>query len=121
MFPCPCCGYLIFDEPPGSYDICPICFWEDNIVQLRFPEMGGGPNKISLIESQKNFAAMGACEERLCKHTRRPRAGETRDPSWRPIDPQRDQFEAYPSDKSHFDLIVEGWREDSARLYYWRR
>ncbi|MEV6629559.1 CPCC family cysteine-rich protein [Actinoplanes sp. NPDC051470] len=25
-FPCPCCGYLEFGEPPGSYDSCEICF-----------------------------------------------------------------------------------------------
>ncbi len=36
-YPCPCCGYLVFTEPPGSYTICPICFWEDDISQLRFP------------------------------------------------------------------------------------
>ena len=34
--PCPCCGYLVFDEPVGSFDICPICDWEDDDVQLRF-------------------------------------------------------------------------------------
>ncbi|WP_248129036.1 CPCC family cysteine-rich protein [Pseudomonas sp. W2Aug9] len=27
MFTCPCCGYAVFEEHPGSYDICPICFW----------------------------------------------------------------------------------------------
>jgi len=31
-YPCPCCGYLVFTEPPGSYDICSICFWEDDPV-----------------------------------------------------------------------------------------
>ena len=23
--PSPCCGYLTLEQPPGSYDICPIC------------------------------------------------------------------------------------------------
>ena len=40
-YPCPCCGHLIFLEPPGSYDICEICFWEDDIVMLRWPTTGG--------------------------------------------------------------------------------
>ena len=35
-YPCPGCGYLVFDEPPGSYEICPICFGEDDLAQLRF-------------------------------------------------------------------------------------
>ncbi|MGE7024447.1 CPCC family cysteine-rich protein [Solibacillus cecembensis] len=27
------CGYRAFDdEPPGTYDICKICFWEDDGV-----------------------------------------------------------------------------------------
>ncbi|WP_373889607.1 CPCC family cysteine-rich protein [Massilia sp. MB5] len=24
MFTCPCCGYEVFPDHPGSYDICPI-------------------------------------------------------------------------------------------------
>jgi hypothetical protein len=47
-FPCPVCGYFVFDEPPGSFAICPICFWEDDIVQLGFPLMAGGAMPLSL-------------------------------------------------------------------------
>jgi hypothetical protein len=36
----------------GSYDICPICGWEDDVSQLRFPRMHGA-NKVSLIEGQR--------------------------------------------------------------------
>ena len=39
-YPCPCCVYLMFGAPPGSYDICKICFWEDDLSQLRFVMMG---------------------------------------------------------------------------------
>jgi rubrerythrin len=42
-YPCPGCGYLVFDEPPGSYEICPICFWEDDLAQLRFHGCLGVP------------------------------------------------------------------------------
>lgn len=27
--PCPCCGYMTLDRR-GAYDICPVCFWEDD-------------------------------------------------------------------------------------------
>ncbi|MBE1878479.1 CPCC family cysteine-rich protein [Myceligenerans pegani] len=37
-FPRPCCGHLVFDEPPGSYEICGSCFWEDDAIQLRWPD-----------------------------------------------------------------------------------
>lgn len=48
-YPCPCCGYLVFDESPGSYEICPICFWEDDLSQLRFPRMSVGANRVSFL------------------------------------------------------------------------
>ena len=52
-YPCPACGFEVFLEPSGSYDICPVCGWEDDEVQLRFPAMRGGANKASLFESQQ--------------------------------------------------------------------
>ncbi len=60
-YPCPCCGHLVFAEGPGSYDICEICFWEDDNVQLRWPTMDGGANAVSLVEGQWAFARTG-CE-----------------------------------------------------------
>ncbi|MFV1884526.1 MAG: CPCC family cysteine-rich protein [Balneola sp.] len=28
---CPCCVYdTLIEEPPGTYNICKICFWEDD-------------------------------------------------------------------------------------------
>ena len=61
---CPCCGHLVFDESPGSYDICPVCFWEDDIVQLRWPDWAGGANKPSLLDGQANYQHIDGCEQR---------------------------------------------------------
>ena len=113
-FPCPCCGYLVFTEPPGSYEVCPICYWEDDAVQLEFATNGGGANRVSLVEGQHNFASVGACEERMVAHIRPPTEADERDPTWRPIDQNVDRF--------------ENWREANAlrapglgeELYYWR-
>ncbi|MFL9458374.1 CPCC family cysteine-rich protein [Tolypothrix bouteillei VB521301_2] len=61
-YPCPCCGYLIFDEPTSSCDICPICFWEDDVFQLRFACVKGSANNVSLRIAQLNYIEFGACE-----------------------------------------------------------
>ncbi len=48
-YTCPCCGYRTLDEePPGTYDICEICFWEDDPVQFVDPDYEGGANTPSL-------------------------------------------------------------------------
>ncbi|MFG2533654.1 CPCC family cysteine-rich protein [Streptomyces sp. NPDC048511] len=33
---------------PGSYEVCPVYFWEDGGVQFRWPAMSGGANKVSV-------------------------------------------------------------------------
>jgi hypothetical protein len=72
-FACPCCGYETLDEePPGTYDICEICFWEDDGVQYKDPDYRGGANHVSLREAQRNFSEYGACEERCLEHVRKP-------------------------------------------------
>ena len=30
---CPCCKKYVFEEGPGSYEICPVCSWEDDKIQ----------------------------------------------------------------------------------------
>ncbi|WP_366876866.1 CPCC family cysteine-rich protein [uncultured Brevundimonas sp.] len=89
-FACPCCGYRTLDEAYGCYEICPICFWEDDPVQLHNPVLAGGANRVSLVEAQLSFAQHGTSELRLAGHVRRPGPADVRDPGWRPVDPARD-------------------------------
>lgn len=77
MFPCPCCGYLTLGErPPGTYEICPVCCWEDDYVQFHDPDSAGGANKVSLRQARANFAAFGASSRERLQRVRAPRAGE---------------------------------------------
>lgn len=76
--PCAACGLLVFDEPSGSYAICPVCGWEDDPVQLAHPSLAGGANRESLRVAQP-IAAPRAAEA--------IRGGaRARDPRWRPLE-----------------------------------
>ena len=75
--PCPCCGYLTFDdEPCGSFELCPVCFWEDDNVQNDDPVYVGGANGISLNEARNNFASFGAIKQEFVKEVRKPLEAE---------------------------------------------
>lgn len=77
QFLCPCCGFLTFDrEPGGTFDLCPVCFWEDDPVQFEDHDCAGGANHISLREAQINFRAFGASEQQFLTNVRPPRPDE---------------------------------------------
>ena len=79
-YKCPCCGcYTFKKKPSGDFDICPVCFWEDDPSQESDPELGGGANELSLRESRENFKTFGACEERYLKRVREPLPEEMED------------------------------------------
>jgi hypothetical protein len=103
----------VFDEPPGSYAICPVCFWEDDLVQLRWPKYAGGANRPNLIDAQKEHAATGATEYRFTGLVRAPAEDEPLDPAWRAIDPATDEFEQWGEPK-------DPWPEGYTTLYWWR-
>lgn len=116
QYPCPCCGYLTSNSP-GSYDICPICGWEDDVSQLRVATEGGGANRLSLVEAQRNYADTGSSDPAAQAAGRihvRPPGTELRDPGFRHItiedirrlNPRGDYGSPYPADPTE--------------LYYWR-
>jgi hypothetical protein len=73
MYPCPCCGFLtIGEQPPGTFEICSVCFWEDDNVQFDDPDYAGGANKVSLNEARRSFAAFGAKSKEALKFVRKP-------------------------------------------------
>lgn len=112
-FPCPCCGYLTLQEGPGSYDICPICFWEDDNVQLRWPSYSGGANAPCLIDAQRSYAGSGAYSTHVLKYVVSPSRSDVMDDGWRPVDLHLDDFEPR-------GVHEAPWPDDLATLYYWR-
>lgn len=108
-FPCPSCGFLVFDEPSGSYDICPICDWEDDPVQLRYPMMGGGANRESLFQSQIHILDEIPAEVR--EHDE-----YVRDANWRPLNQADCVLGSEQAPTTGFEYFQDAI-EDSP--YYW--
>ena len=85
-YTCPCCGYETFSESPGSYQICHVCFWEDDPVQILDPWFSGGANRPSLVDAQQNYRIHGAMESRFVGNVRGIQANDQRDPEWRLVE-----------------------------------
>ena len=76
-YKCPCCGFYTFDKKPmGNYDICPVCFWEDDPFQSQNPDEEEGSNHVSLNQARENFKKFGACEHDMIKNVRPPQKDE---------------------------------------------
>ncbi|WP_342543174.1 CPCC family cysteine-rich protein [Paenisporosarcina sp. FSL H8-0542] len=83
-YTCPCCGYKTLDEePPGSFDICEICYWEDDNVQFDDPDFEGGANEVSLRQGQRNFIKHGACDSDHLESVRPPNCLDIKDAAWK--------------------------------------
>ncbi|HEX2209262.1 MAG TPA: CPCC family cysteine-rich protein [Longimicrobium sp.] len=59
LHPCPCCSFrTLAEEERGGYEICGVCGWEDDPVQLNDPDYRGGANQESLNEARAAFFAL---------------------------------------------------------------
>ena len=75
MYFCPCCGYrVLYEQPPATYLVCPICFWEDTGESWK------------LRQAQLNFVRLGACHQKWLERVRCPTEQDERDPSWQLLD-----------------------------------
>ncbi|MFC1894950.1 CPCC family cysteine-rich protein [Candidatus Dependentiae bacterium] len=76
-YECPCCGYYTLEEePPGTFEICPVCYWEDDNIQYLDHEYEGGANDISLNQARKKYKLIGAISKKYLKSVRSPSSEE---------------------------------------------
>ena len=76
-YKCPCCGCYTFSEKPnGNYDICPVCFWEDDPLAYKDHDYAGGSNKVSLNEARVNYKLFGACTREMISNVRKATSDE---------------------------------------------
>ena len=101
------------DERPGSYDICHVCFWEDDPVQLLDPWYEGGANDVSLDEAQRNYVNLGASEERFTADVKGVLSGDVRDPLWRQVK-ERDRAKVTTPAQLQKEKPAASWN-----WYYW--
>ena len=77
MYPCPCCGFLTLSEGTHeTFEICPICNWEDDDVQFKNPDFQGGANSESLNEAKRNYKKFGAISIKFIHEVRAPSTDE---------------------------------------------
>jgi hypothetical protein len=72
-FSCPCCQFLTLSNPsPGTFEICPVCNWEDDDVQYNNIDFKGGANVESLRQAWQNFKKFGASSWKFLDQVRAP-------------------------------------------------
>jgi len=83
-FTCFVCGYRTLDER-CQWDICPVCFWEDDVLVQGDEDCSSPANHMMLSEAQANYMRIGACSSEFLENVRPPRDDEERDPFWKPL------------------------------------
>jgi Cysteine-rich CPCC len=75
---CPCCGKKTLRGRAG-FEICPVCFWEDDGQDDHdASDVRGGPNAdLSLSEARRNYAEFGASDQRHLGDVRSATPDET--------------------------------------------
>ena len=62
LFACPCCDYNTIKRI-GHYEICPVCFWEDD--GNRDENIFSSANAMTLKEAKVNFQNLGVMSEKF--------------------------------------------------------
>lgn len=77
-FYCLCCGYkTLEEEPSGTFEICDICGWEDDMGD-------GGANQVTLKQAKANFKRYGISDlaDVTKFYIRKPSEYDIRHPDW---------------------------------------
>lgn len=84
-FTCFVCGYKTLDTR-CDWDICPICFWEDDIlVQSDDDDRNSPANGMTVSQAQANFICMGAVDTKSIENVRKPNDDDELDSDWKPM------------------------------------
>ncbi len=84
LLPCPCCGHRTLPEL-GQYELCPVCFWEDDPNQPEHPDSASGANGKPLVDSQQAYLRIGAMDELFLPKVRLAHPSEAVPDGWQPL------------------------------------
>ncbi len=66
----------MWEQRPGAFNICPVCFWEDDPAQSIYPDLEYGANAVTLNEAKQNFKAFRVSDKKFITFVREPREEE---------------------------------------------
>ncbi len=61
-YQCPCCDYFVL-EARGFHQVCPVCCWEDDGIDVDTLDAVSKSNHITLRQARANFAEFGASDQ----------------------------------------------------------
>ncbi len=72
---CPCCQYKTLSVN-SMYDVCPVCYWQDDPIQNQLSDFEGGANEVSLQQAKENYNQYSAVQKELMQFIRKPKVFE---------------------------------------------
>ncbi|MGJ5041231.1 MULTISPECIES: CPCC family cysteine-rich protein [unclassified Bradyrhizobium] len=108
---CPCCRFLTLGER-GGFEICPVCYWEDDGQDDHDADLvRGGPNgALSLTEARANFKTLGASEaaHRACVRLPRRTANASSSHDAGPSSARRETPDVVIAGCHHASIAIAG-------------
>lgn len=110
---CPCCGHKTLPER-GAYDLCPVCWWEDDDAPDDAVSLDG-PNGKTLAEGQRLYQRYATSDLTGLNKVRAPSADEPRNSGWRPLPTGADDTATLLRDYGRLLEVLTEQARDTAR------
>lgn len=77
-YQCRCCGYFTLVGETNEdilWDICPVCFWENDIFE-DVSDRYSGANHMTLAQGRENYKIYSVCDPKHSSYVRMPQKEE---------------------------------------------
>ena len=81
---CMICGHKTL-ESRCDWDICPVCFWEDDVILEGVDKVSPANMDLRVSESQANYMVFRSSSKQHVSSVRKPMPDEELDPTWQPL------------------------------------